>query len=113
MFTLSNSAQKQLETVILENNFRGAVVDLKKSGCSGYKYVLSYTSDIKPEWVEYSINDIIKIFVSKDNKNILTNTTIDYKTDLFKEGFEFTNPNEISQCGCGESVQFDNQTLRL
>ena len=27
----------------------------------------------------------------------------DYKEEKFSSGFEFSNPNEIARCGCGES----------
>lgn len=113
MFTLSETAKQKIKQSILDNQLSGVFVDLKKSGCSGYKYVLSYVHDIDPNWVEYPIDTIIKIYVSKDKQELLTNTNIEYKTELFKEGFEFSNPNETSQCGCGESVNFDNTTLRL
>ena len=113
MFTLSKIAKRKMHQSILDNQLRGVFVDLKKSGCNGYKYVLSYLHDVDPTWVEYPIDTVIKIYVSEANKEILTNTLIDYKADLFKEGFEFSNPKETSQCGCGESVNFDNTTLRL
>jgi iron-sulfur cluster assembly protein len=30
---------------------------------------------------------------------------MDYQDSTLKSGFVFNNPNQISACGCGESVQ--------
>ena len=33
----------------------------------------------------------------------LIGSEMDYKEQKFSAGFEFSNPNEIARCGCGES----------
>ena len=33
----------------------------------------------------------------------LLGSTMDFKSDKFKSGFVFMNPNETERCGCGES----------
>ena len=33
----------------------------------------------------------------------LIGSIMDYKESKFSSGFEFSNPNEIARCGCGES----------
>jgi iron-sulfur cluster assembly protein len=30
---------------------------------------------------------------------------MDYQSSALKSGFVFNNPNQVSACGCGESVQ--------
>jgi iron-sulfur cluster assembly protein len=30
---------------------------------------------------------------------------MDFQTSTLKSGFVFNNPNQVSACGCGESVQ--------
>jgi iron-sulfur cluster assembly protein len=35
----------------------------------------------------------------------LLGTEMDYKADKMQAQFVFNNPNQISTCGCGESVQ--------
>ena len=34
----------------------------------------------------------------------LLGTVMDFKTSKLTSGFTFRNPNEVSACGCGESV---------
>ena len=35
----------------------------------------------------------------------LLGTEMDYQSTTLKSGFVFNNPNQVSACGCGESVQ--------
>ena len=35
----------------------------------------------------------------------LLGTEMDYQATALKSGFVFNNPNQVSACGCGESVQ--------
>ena len=112
MFTLTEAAEKKIKSALQDQNLVGVLVDLKKSGCNGYKYVLKYVDKVDNDWKTHIVNNI-SVSVSNDHYTLLTNTLIDYKTELFKEGFEFSNPNEAGQCGCGESVNFDIETLRL
>ena len=35
----------------------------------------------------------------------LLGTELDFKTDRFSSTFVFNNPNQVSACGCGESVE--------
>ena len=34
----------------------------------------------------------------------LLGSTMDFETTKLRSGFVFQNPNEVSSCGCGESV---------
>ena len=35
----------------------------------------------------------------------LLGTRMDFETTKLRSGFTFTNPNQTSACGCGESVE--------
>jgi iron-sulfur cluster assembly protein len=35
----------------------------------------------------------------------LLGSKMDYETTKLRSGFVFQNPNEVSACGCGESVK--------
>ncbi len=39
----------------------------------------------------------------------LFGTEIDYETSLLESGFRFRNPNVVEECGCGESIKFDEK----
>jgi iron-sulfur cluster assembly protein len=47
----------------------------------------------------------VKILIDPKAIMFLLGTTMDYKVDKLKSGFEFVNPNEVERCGCGESFK--------
>ncbi len=82
----------------------GLRVGIKNGGCAGQSYTVEYAHDIKPtdEVVE---DKGVKILVEPKAVLFLLGTEMDYKTDKMSAQFVFNNPNQISACGCGESVQ--------
>src|SRR5215468_9872202 len=82
----------------------GLRVGVKNGGCAGQSYTVEYAHDIRPtdEVVE---DKGVKILVDPKAVLFLLGTEMDYKTDKLQAQFIFNNPNQISACGCGESVQ--------
>jgi iron-sulfur cluster assembly protein len=46
-----------------------------------------------------------KILIDPKAIMFLIGTEMDYQESNLKSGFVFNNPNQISACGCGESVE--------
>ena len=82
----------------------GLRVSLKEGGCAGYEYDMQWAEEPKPgdDVVE---QDGVKVFIDPSALLYLLGSTMDYQEDKLKAGFVFDNPNQISACGCGESVQ--------
>ena len=82
----------------------GVRVGVKNGGCAGMEYTMEYALDIKPtdEIVE---DKGVKILVDPKAVLFLLGTEMDYKADRMQAQFIFNNPNQVSACGCGESVQ--------
>ena len=82
----------------------GLRVGIKNGGCAGQSYTVEYAHDVKPtdEVVE---DKGVKILVDPKAVLFLLGTEMDYKADKMQAQFVFNNPNQISACGCGESVQ--------
>jgi iron-sulfur cluster assembly protein len=81
----------------------GLRVSTKKSGCTGFAYVVDYADEIGPGDRVY---ESFGIKVVADEKALpqLDGMVIDFvKTNLLNQGFEFRNPNIKEMCGCGES----------
>ena len=102
---VSENAIKQIKKIINQANSKveGVIVDVDKSGCSGYAYKLDYAIDTDPSKFEIIEKDGIKIFIEPKATMFLVGSEMDYTTDKFSSRFVFNNPNEKSTCGCGES----------
>ena len=87
-----------------ESEIIGLRVGVKNGGCAGQSYTVEYAHDIRPtdEVVE---DKGVKIMVDPKSVLFLLGTEMDYQADRMQAQFVFNNPNQISACGCGESVQ--------
>ena len=80
-------------------------IDLVDSGCAGYEYDIRFSDNINNDdtVIDYGKFSIV---VSEKSKPFLQGTTLDYVKEGLNETLKFINPNEVSSCGCGVSVQF-------
>ncbi len=84
----------------------GLRLGTRKSGCSGYAYVVEYADDVRDNDLVIQSNGIT-VVVDAGSLPHLDGMTVDYvKTNALNAGFEFMNPNARDACGCGESVSF-------
>ena len=80
----------------------GLRVGVKKSGCSGFAYVLDFAETVNADDVVYE-QDGIKVIVAADNLTYLEGMVVDYVREGLNSFFKFNNPNVKDSCGCGES----------
>tara|TARA_B100001175_G_C19085208_1_gene437801 strand:- start:166 stop:504 length:339 start_codon:yes stop_codon:yes gene_type:complete len=85
-----------------KGNVLGLRIGVKTAGCSGMKYDVEYAKEIKPYEEKIKVEDLT-ILIDPAAVMFLIGSTMDYKEKKFSSGFEFSNPNEIARCGCGES----------
>ncbi len=93
---------KAMERCSNEKNIRLGVTG---GGCAGFEYVIEYADNINPDdnVVDYGK---FKILVNHASTPFLQGSTLDYIKEGINEYFKIINPNEVSSCGCGVSVQF-------
>ena len=46
----------------------------------------------------------VNVYIDPKAVMFLLGSIMDYETTKLRSGFVFQNPNEVSSCGCGESV---------
>ena len=80
----------------------GLRVGIKKTGCSGFAYVVNYADEIHPDDAVVEAQGV-KVVVDKDRLPMLEGTQVDYVRKGLNESFQFTNPTVKDECGCGES----------
>ena len=80
----------------------GIRVGVKTAGCSGLAYVLEFVDEPNPEDARFESGGV-NVFVDQKSLVYLNGMTMDYVKNGLNEGFEFKNPNQTGECGCGES----------
>ncbi len=82
----------------------GLRISLKEGGCAGYEYAMDWADAPAPgdEVVE---QDGVRVYVDASALLYVLGSKMDYREEKLKSGFVFDNPNQVSACGCGESVQ--------
>ena len=105
IITVSDNAVKQIRKIISDASVKveGVIIDIDKSGCSGYSYKLDYAVNADSTKYELVEKDGIKIFIEPKATMFLIGSEMDYTSDKLASRFVFNNPNEKSSCGCGES----------
>ena len=108
IITVSDNAIRQIKKIIssASSEVDGVIVDVDKTGCSGYAYKLDYAKNTDPSKYEVIEKDGIKIFIEPKATMFLIGSEMDYMNDKLSSRFVFNNPNEKSSCGCGESFSF-------
>jgi iron-sulfur cluster assembly protein len=82
----------------------GLRIGVKNGGCAGMEYTMEWAEAQKP-FDEIVEDKGVKVLIDAKAMMFLLGTEMDYQTSTLKSGFVFNNPNQISACGCGESVQ--------
>ena len=80
----------------------GLRLGVRKTGCSGYAYVINYAEDSRPDDVVFE-DQGVKVFVDRDSLPYVDGTEVDFVKQGLNEAFKFRNPNVKGECGCGES----------
>ena len=101
--SLTDSARDRVRT-FLRNRGHGVGLRLgvKKTGCSGFAYVVNYADDIAGDDVVFD-QDGVKVIVDPESLRLIDGTEIDFVREGLNEAFRFRNPNVKGECGCGES----------
>ncbi len=101
--SLTDAAADRVRT-FLENRGKGLGLRLgvKTTGCSGLAYVLEFVDELQEGDEVFEHNDV-KVIVDAKSLVYLDGTQLDFVKNGLNEGFEFTNPNQKDECGCGES----------
>jgi len=81
----------------------GLRVGVKNGGCAGMSYTMELADTVNP--TDEVVEDRgVKILIDPKAVLFLLGSQMDFKVDRLSASFAFSNPNETSSCGCGESV---------
>lgn len=80
----------------------GLRVGVKRTGCSGFAYVVDYADSVENGDVVFDDGEV-KVVVDNESLSLIDGTEVDFVKEGINEAFKFRNPNVKGECGCGES----------
>lgn len=85
------------------------MVSVTTKGCSGMKYDVQFLPQLsdKPKFADEVRQHGVTVVIDPKAALFITGSVMDYTETLERSGFDFTNPNEVARCGCGESFMVD------
>lgn len=86
--------------------FAGLYVALNKKGCAGseYEFTPLAAKDVT-DAMDRAEDRGVTVFFPKTLLFSIIGAELVLHRDQFNTRLDFKNPNEVSRCGCGESVQ--------
>ena len=101
--SLTRSAAERVRSYLQKRGSGiGLRVGVRKTGCSGYAYVIDYADEIDEGDAVFE-DDGVKVIVDAQSLTLIDGTEVDFVKDGLNEAFKFRNPNVKGECGCGES----------
>ena len=101
--SLTQAAAERVKTFIAARGKGiGLRLGVRKTGCSGFAYVVNYADQAQPEDVVFEDHGV-KVYVDPESLPLIKGTTVDFVKQGLNEAFRFHNPNIKGECGCGES----------
>ncbi|EKD69811.1 MAG: Iron-sulfur cluster assembly protein IscA [uncultured bacterium] len=109
--TFTSAACDYIEKIIAKQRGKGLRLSIKKTGCSGFSYAPSIVQEINSNDLILEIKSDVRVYIDIAWLDLLDGLHVDYiaedKSGLKQKKLIFTNPNESSRCGCGESFHIE------
>lgn len=114
VMTLTDTAAARVREIVAARAKEGASgvrIGIKKGGCAGMEYTVDLVTE--PETGDDLVESAgAKVWVDPAATLYLLGTQMDFEVSKLRTGFTFSNPNQTSACGCGESVELQAADLK-
>lgn len=101
--SLTQSAADRIRSYLVSRGRGvGLRLGIRKTGCSGYAYVVDYADSVGADDVVFEQGGV-KVVVDPTSLALIDGTEVDFVKEGLNEAFKFRNPNVKGECGCGES----------
>jgi iron-sulfur cluster assembly protein len=101
--SLTEAAANRIRTFLASRGQGvGLRLGVRKTGCSGFAYVVNYADGQQPDDVVFEDHGV-RVFVDAGSLKLIDGTVVDFVKQGLNEAFRFRNPNVKGECGCGES----------
>ncbi len=103
---LTEAAARAARELFAQRSLEGYALRLfiSGSGCCGYQYGMALDNVIRETDTKFTQHGV-DVVVDEVSLEYVNGATIDYVEDaLMGSGFKIENPNTVSSCGCGNSL---------
>ena len=106
VMTMTQAASDRVRAIVdnAGGDAKGIRVGIKKGGCAGMEYTIDLVTEPNPK-DDLISRDGASVWIDPAAVLYLLGTEMDFEVTKLRSGFTFTNPNQTSACGCGESVE--------
>ncbi len=105
--TITETATRFFEKKLAGQDVASAIrLSVKKSGCTGYAYVIDMVNEGEEGDSEITLGGIL-FFVSAKAVPMINGSEIDMVTQGLNKSIAFHNPNVTNSCGCGSSFSVE------
>lgn len=98
----SAAADRARQFIAQQANGTGLRFGVRRTGCSGYAYVIDVADAAGPGDAVFEA-DGIRVFIDATSLPVVDGTEIDFVRRGLNQEFVFRNPQSTGECGCGES----------
>jgi len=104
MLEVTEKAAAEIKNLLEREDMPEGVLRVRiiPGGCSGYTYEMGF-DDVTEESDKVIENYGVKVVVDEISVPFLNGAVLDYQDGLQGQGFQISNPNATSTCGCGSS----------
>lgn len=106
IMSMTDTAAARVKAIVDNSgsDAKGVRIGIKKGGCAGMEYTIDLVTEPNPK-DDLIERDGASVWVEPSAVLYLLGTQMGFETTTLRSGFTFTNPNQTSACGCGESVE--------
>lgn len=107
--TITPAALKHLKSLCERESAMGFRLSVKKSGCSGYRYVPDLVFEQDENDLQFTMDGLL-VCIPKASHAYLRAVEIDLdQMALGQTQLLYRNPNATNHCGCGESFSLKDE----
>lgn len=104
--TLTDTAANFFRKKMAGQSAAAIRLSVKKSGCTGYAYVID-TVDVGEDGDSELSLQGITFYISEQAGSMIDGSEIDLVTQGLNKSIAFNNPNVTASCGCGSSFSVE------
>ena len=113
MIEITDEAITKILEKQAKEGFDAIRLGITGGGCAGFEYVFDKCNDIPSEEDVRLDYGKFGVVINKISIPYLVGMTLDYQKEGLNEVFKFINPKEQSSCGCGVSINFDLEQVKI